>query len=177
MPSNPEVDAWFAKYESPMKPVVQRVREIILGADPRIRECILWESPTFTFGGNLASFNPRAKQHANLMFHTGAIIPGRFPRLTGSGGVARFMQLASVAAADAARSELEAIVHAWCALKSGAASAEPEPSPRESQRVHKGRSQATSSRPAKRSTIPPAARPSQPPKQHASKPPGRRVGR
>jgi hypothetical protein len=39
-----DVDAWFAKYENPMKEVVQRVRAIILEADPRIGECIKWLS-------------------------------------------------------------------------------------------------------------------------------------
>jgi hypothetical protein len=164
MPSSPEVDAWFAKYDSPMKPVVQRVREIILDADPRIGECIKWQSPTFTFGGNLASFNPRSKHHASLMFHTGAEIPGRFPSLEGSGDVARFMKLASVAAADAARHELEAIVQAWCALKSGAAAAEPRMRPGGDSKGRRGTPTPSSNRPAKRGSIPPAARPSQPPK-------------
>jgi len=31
-----EVDAWFDRYENPMKDVVQRVREIVLEADLRI---------------------------------------------------------------------------------------------------------------------------------------------
>ena len=72
MPRSPEVDAWFARYENPMKPVVLRMREIILAADARIAECIKWQAPTFTFEGNLASFFPKSKQHASLMFHSGA---------------------------------------------------------------------------------------------------------
>lgn len=55
-----------------MKPVVQRVRELVLAADPRIDECIKWQAPTFTYLGNLASFFPKSKQHASLMFHLGA---------------------------------------------------------------------------------------------------------
>ena len=46
-----------------MKPVVQRFRESILGADSRMDECIKWQAPTFTFEGNVASFFPKAKQH------------------------------------------------------------------------------------------------------------------
>ena len=59
-----EVDAWFERYENPMKPVVQRMRAIILGADERIEECIKWQAPTFTYQGNLASFFPNSKLHA-----------------------------------------------------------------------------------------------------------------
>jgi len=109
-----EVDAWFARYDNPMKDVVLRVRDIILGADPRIGECIKWQAPTFTFEGNLASFYPKSKQHASLMFHTGARIPGRHPRLEGTGGTSRVLKIGSVAEAETARRDIEKIVRAWC---------------------------------------------------------------
>jgi uncharacterized protein YdhG (YjbR/CyaY superfamily) len=80
-----EVDAWLARYDNPMKPVVERIRAIVLGADSRIEECIKWQAPTFTYRGNLASFFPKSKQHASLMFHTGAHIPGDHPLLEGGG--------------------------------------------------------------------------------------------
>ena len=67
-----EVDAWFARYDNPMKEVVERIRMIVLGADRRIDECIKWQAPTFTYRGNLASFFPKSKKHASLMFHSGA---------------------------------------------------------------------------------------------------------
>ncbi|MBI4219360.1 MAG: DUF1801 domain-containing protein [Chloroflexi bacterium] len=71
-----EVDAWFKRYANPMKDVVLRVRAIVLGADPRIEECVKWQAPTFTYRGNLASFYPKTNQHASLMFHTGRKFPG-----------------------------------------------------------------------------------------------------
>jgi hypothetical protein len=109
-----QVDAWFRTYDNPMKDVVLRMREIILAADPRMSECIKWQAPTFTYEGNLASFFPKSKQHASLMFHLGAKIPGSFPRLEGGGDTGRVMKIGSVADADAAKSELERIVRAWC---------------------------------------------------------------
>ncbi|MBW2457723.1 MAG: DUF1801 domain-containing protein [Deltaproteobacteria bacterium] len=121
MPKRSGVDAWFRTYDNPMKPVVRRAREIILATDARVDECIKWKSPTFTFEGNLASFMPRARKHASLMFHTGAQIPGKHPRLSGSGAVARFMTFTDLADVDAQRSDLEAIVRAWIDLKAGAA--------------------------------------------------------
>jgi hypothetical protein len=108
------VEAWLARYENPMKDVVLRVRDIVLGADARIGECIKWQAPTFTFEGNLASFYPKSKQHASLMFHTGARIPGRHPRLEGTGDTSRVLKIGSVAEADAARRDIENIVRAWC---------------------------------------------------------------
>jgi hypothetical protein len=45
MGRSPEVDAWFDAYENPMKPVVQRVREVVLASDARMDECIKWKAP------------------------------------------------------------------------------------------------------------------------------------
>src|SRR5215831_16029720 len=100
-----------------MKPVVERIRALVLGADPRIEECIKWQAPTFMYRGNLASFFPKSKQHASLMFHLGAKIPGKHPRLAGSGDTGRVLKIASVAEANAAKKDIEAIVRAWCAWR------------------------------------------------------------
>jgi uncharacterized protein YdhG (YjbR/CyaY superfamily) len=114
MGRNREVDSWFKRYENPMKPIVEHIRQIVLGADRRIEECIKWQAPTFTYRGNLASFFPKSKQHASLMFHTGARIPGDHPRLEGGGDTSRVMKIGSVAEAHAAKGEIERIVRAWC---------------------------------------------------------------
>ncbi len=121
MPKRKAVDSWFTGYENPMKPVVERIREIVLAADPRIDECIKWQAPTFTYEGNLASFFPKSREHASLMFHLGAKIPGTFARLEGSGDTGRVMKLASVDEANAAKRELESIVKAWCAWREAVA--------------------------------------------------------
>ena len=114
MGRNAEVDAWFERYENPMKAVVERVRAIVVGADRRIEECIKWQAPTFTYLGNLASFFPKSKQYASLMFHVGANIPGKHPRLEGSGDTSRVLKIASVADANTAKRDIERIVRAWC---------------------------------------------------------------
>lgn len=116
--SKEEVDAWFAKYDHPLKDAMLRVRQIILAADKRMDECIRWSSPTFTFEGNLASFNPRTKKHVSLMFHTGAQIPGKHPRLQGGGDNARYMTFVDIAEVESSRKDLQAVVRAWCELKS-----------------------------------------------------------
>jgi len=119
MNTNLEVDAWMAAYDNPQKPVVQAVRELILGADERIGECIKWKSPTFTYKGNIASFNPRSKKHASLMFHTGAKIPGQHPALEGGGATARYIKFADLDDVAAKRPGLLAVLAAWCAYRDG----------------------------------------------------------
>ena len=113
MNTNPEVDAWFADYDNPQKDAVLRVRELIL-SDDRMTEMIKWKSPTFMYKGNMASFNPRSKKHASLMFHTGATIPGDHPRLTGGGETARYITFTDLDEVSAAVDDLRVVVAAWC---------------------------------------------------------------
>lgn len=114
-----EVDAWIAAYDNPMKPVVQAMREAVLAADPRLGECIKWQAPTFTYKGNMASFFPKSKKHASLMFHKGAEIPGDFPNLQGDGKEARSFKVADLDDLEQKRAELQAIARAWCDLRHG----------------------------------------------------------
>jgi hypothetical protein len=114
MGRNKDIDAWFSRSDNPRKDVMLRVRSIILGADSRIDECIKWQTPTFSYRGNLASFTPRSKQHASLLFHTGANIPGTHNLLEGTGSTARVMTIPSGADAIAAEPDIERIVRAWC---------------------------------------------------------------
>lgn len=113
-----EVDEWFEAYDNPMKDVVLAVRDVIL-SDDRIEETIKWKSPTFTYNGNLASFNPRSKSHASLLFHTGAHIPGDHPILAGGGDTARYAKFSSLDDVEAKRSDLLAVVDAWCVARDG----------------------------------------------------------
>jgi hypothetical protein len=117
---NADVDAWFDRYDNPMKAAVQRTREVLLAADPRLDETIKWSTPTFTYKGNLVSFQPRAKQFVSLLFHTGASIPGDYPLLEGGGGTARYARLANLEAVESATTQLEAIVRAWCDARDAA---------------------------------------------------------
>lgn len=114
-----QVDEWMADYDNPQKPVVEAVRAVILASDPRIRETIKWQAPTFVYKGNLASFFPKAKKHATLMFHTGASLAGDFPSLEGDGETARSMKFADLEDVRAKAVELAGIVKAWCDGRDG----------------------------------------------------------
>ena len=95
MGTSTEVDAWFAARDHPLTDAMQLARRLILEADPRVTESIKWKTPTFSFQGNIVSFNP-AKKLVSLLFHRGAEIPGQFPRLEGDGRLARVMRFADV---------------------------------------------------------------------------------
>ncbi|MDJ0767757.1 MAG: DUF1801 domain-containing protein [Ilumatobacter sp.] len=109
----PVVDEWFAAKQHPLEPIMQRVRDLILDADDRVEESIKWQTPTFSFEGNIASFNP-AKRFVSLLFHTGATIDGDFPRLEGGGKQVRIMRFHDLDEVAAGGDELQAVIRAWC---------------------------------------------------------------
>lgn len=114
---NPQVDEFMANLKHPLKAELQRVREIILGADKKMTEVIKWGGPTFVYKGNLATLTPRSKRFVNLFFQTGATIPNGHGILEGDARevrVARFHDMKDIAEKEAA---LKAVVQEWIRLK------------------------------------------------------------
>jgi len=111
---NPQVDDWFLKLEHPLKEAMLLTRQIILEADNRISESIKWSAPTFEYKGNLASFQPKAKQFVSLMFHRGSEIPGNHPDLQGDSALVRIMRFQDKTEVEAKRQALQAVVREWC---------------------------------------------------------------
>jgi hypothetical protein len=110
---NRGVDRWFDERDHPMDDAMRRAREIILGADERVTESIKWKTPTFSFEGNIASFNP-SKNAVSIMFHRGSEIPGMHPRLEGDGKLVRTMRFANVDEVEKGRKDLVRAIRAWC---------------------------------------------------------------
>jgi hypothetical protein len=114
---NPEVQAYFDKLDNPLKPLWLEIRDIILGADPKMEEEIKWGAPTFTFRGNLATFNPRAKKFVNLTFHTGALIRDPEGVLEGDAKDARVFRVANSDELLDRWRGLETVVKNWITKK------------------------------------------------------------
>ena len=112
---NPDVDAWFDRYENPLKDLVQEVRNTILAIDERVGEVIKWQAPTFVYRGNIASFFPKAKKHVTLIFHQGAVIDDPLGLLEGDGDTSRSAKFTSSADLAAKRPALEAVIRGWIA--------------------------------------------------------------
>jgi hypothetical protein len=114
---NPDVDAWFERYDNPLKELVQSVRDVILGTDERVSEVIRWQAPTFVYKGNIASFFPKSKQHVTLMFHQGASIEDPHGLLEGGGATSRSAKFTDAADLASKRTALQAIIAAWIAAR------------------------------------------------------------
>ena len=117
MKKDPEVTAFFRTLEHPLKDAMERVRMIMLESDARVTEAIKWKSPTFMYEGNIASIEPRSKKHVSVLFHQGAALPGKHPRLEGGGETVRYMRFADLDDVEKHRSDIERAVRAWCTLK------------------------------------------------------------
>jgi hypothetical protein len=62
------VDAYLKALQHPMKPVVEALRAVILGAHTSVGEEIRWNAPAFFYTGKLALFDPKTyKRHMVVM--------------------------------------------------------------------------------------------------------------
>ncbi len=113
MNKNAEVDQFLQELDHPMNAEIQRVREIILTAHPEMEECIKWNSPTFTYKGNMASFFMNARKHVSLMFHKGALLADKTGLLQGEGKEGRTAKFADMADIESKKADLEALVRLW----------------------------------------------------------------
>lgn len=118
---DPAVDAWFDRYDNPQRDLVLAVREAILDADDRVTEVIKWQAPTFVYKGNIASFYPKTKTHASLMFHRGAALDDPEGLLEGEGDVSRVARFLDADDLDAKRVALQRLIRQWIELQDAGA--------------------------------------------------------
>jgi hypothetical protein len=108
-----EVEAWFAELHHPLEAAMRRVREIILGADPRLTEIVQYGTVQFTYKSGLCSFvQLKDKKRINLMFNAAGRIPGEYPHLEGRS--VKYMRFADPGEVEERADELRAITVAWC---------------------------------------------------------------
>jgi hypothetical protein len=117
--ANPAVDAWFAELDHPLKPVMQRVREILLGADPGISELVQYGTIQFVYVSVLCNFvQVKDVRQVSLMFNAAGRLKGDFPHLEGKS--VKYMRFRDLAEVNACAEELAAITAAWRVHKSPA---------------------------------------------------------
>ena len=109
------MERWFAATKPPSEAAPRRVRDIILGADPSMRERIQY-GITFssTKSGDFAAFVRCNEPGANLRLMRGRRLHGRYPHLEGA--TVKRVRTADRTEANARASELRSMVKQWCAL-------------------------------------------------------------
>jgi hypothetical protein len=123
---SPGVERWFASTKPPSEAVLRRVRDIILGADPSMRERIQY-GITFssTRSGDFAAFVRYSEPGVNLRLMRGGRLHGRYPHLEGA--AVKRLRIADVREAQARASELRSMVKEWCTLGGAARGGERKP--------------------------------------------------
>lgn len=72
------VPAFLDQLSHPLKPAIALLRTTILGLDPRVREEIKWNAPSFRISDHFATINlgrktkARPHEHVMLVLHRGA---------------------------------------------------------------------------------------------------------
>jgi hypothetical protein len=124
MAKSAAVERWFASTNPPSEAALRRVRDIILGADPSMRERVQY-GITFssTKSGDFAAFVRYSEPGVNLRLHRGGRLRGRYPHLEGA--TVKRMRIADAREASARAAELRSMVREWCAQ--GDAAKRPRP--------------------------------------------------
>lgn len=113
------VERWFRTTKPPSEAALRKVRDILLAADPSMRERVQY-GITFssTRSGDFAAFVRYREPGVNLRLHRGGRLRGRYPHLEGA--TVKRMRIADEREAGARAAELRAIVREWCALGAAA---------------------------------------------------------
>lgn len=113
------VEAYLRDVDHPFKAEMEAVRQIILGASPKISERIKWNAPSFYYKEDLGAFNPRATEYAHLilLFPGGAGMQPDDGLLEGKHKDRREVKFHSLSDVASKKPALEKLIKRWVALR------------------------------------------------------------
>ena len=112
-----QVDDYMEKLEHPFRQEVERLRSIMLNANPKLQERVKWNSPSFFYIKDLAAFNLRASGYVQIIFifYDGNMIEDP-SLLQGSWKDRREARFYSMVDIEAKQPALEQLVNNWVKL-------------------------------------------------------------
>jgi hypothetical protein len=119
-----DVATFLARLEHPRKAEIEAVHALILSADPRIRESIKWNAPSFALADHFATFKLRPETTVQVVLHTGAKVKANPAAmsvddpaglLTWAAPDRALVTFADMAAIDTHRDALVILVQQWIA--------------------------------------------------------------
>jgi len=112
-----QVDHYMEKLQHPFKQEVERLRSIILNANPKLQERVKWNSPSFFYVKDLAAFNLRASGYVQIIFifYDGNMIEDS-SLLQGNWKDRREARFYSMVDIEAKQPALEQLVNNWVKL-------------------------------------------------------------
>lgn len=113
--SSKKVDDFLAKLDHPLRKELAVLRDTIMKVHPGITEDVKWGGPSFYYKGDIATFSPRVKDAATLVFHQAdGLTPGSVLEPAPKGkAYAKFKSMAEV---EAKTKDLQVIIKQWIKL-------------------------------------------------------------
>ncbi|RCG22452.1 DUF1801 domain-containing protein [Sphaerisporangium album] len=115
MSNSQKVDDFLAKLDHPLKEEMKAIRAIIT-ANPKIEEDVKWGGPSFAYKEELATFSPRVKDAAALVFHQGALLKDEGGLLEPGPKGKAYAKIRSMGEVEANKEALEQLVNEWIEL-------------------------------------------------------------
>ena len=70
--ANPKVDQYMAALDHPLKPAIERLRELVLAADPSLTEQVKWNAPSYGYArDDRITFRLNPPPAVQIVFHRG----------------------------------------------------------------------------------------------------------
>ncbi|MCF0040363.1 DUF1801 domain-containing protein [Dyadobacter fanqingshengii] len=113
--SSKKVDDFLSGLTHPLKEEMQTIRKIIMEVDTAITEEVKWGGPSFYYKGDIATFSPRIKDQAVLVFHRGEMLSGRTALEPAPKGKA-YAKFSNMAEIEAKSEDLRAVIKEWIQL-------------------------------------------------------------
>ncbi|MCF0075732.1 DUF1801 domain-containing protein [Dyadobacter sp. CY261] len=110
-----KVNDFFSGLNHPLKQEMEAIRQLIMDVDPSLTEEVKWGGPSFYYKGDIATFSPRVKDQAVLVFHQGEMLTSRTvlePAPKGK-AYAKFNNMAEI---EAKSEDLKAVISEWIQL-------------------------------------------------------------
>lgn len=110
-----QVDDFLSGLAHPLKQEMQVIRQLIMEVDPALTEEVKWGGPSFYYKGDIATFSPRIKDQAVLVFHQGEILTALTVLEPAPKGKA-YARFSSMAEIEAKSDDLKAVIREWIQL-------------------------------------------------------------
>ena len=89
------VDAWMSDLEPPLREIAQALRQIVLHADPALKEAVKWGNPVYEKNGPVC-YLAATVAYVNLGFFKGASLVDPKGRIEGTGKKMRHVKVRSL---------------------------------------------------------------------------------
>ena len=100
MPRSKNVDSWMSEQDPSIRQIAETVRNIVLNAEPQLREAVKWSNPVYESKGKIAYISA-TDAYVNLGFFNGAALADPAGKIEGTGKSMRHVKIRSVKDLDA----------------------------------------------------------------------------